>query len=76
LRDRIERYRIGVVTVTSQRTAAALASYRSNQTSLVTLFEARHAEVEARRKLLLLERDLAKTDATLAYKPLPEEATR
>jgi cobalt-zinc-cadmium efflux system outer membrane protein len=76
LRDRIERYRSGVVTVASQRTAAATAGYRSNQTSLTTLFEARHAEVEVRRKLLLLERDLAKTEAELAFRPLSEEAAR
>ena len=76
LRTRIERYRDGVVAVTSQRTAAALAGYRSNQVSLVTLFDARHAEVDVRRKLLLLERDLAKTDAALALKPLAEEDAR
>ena len=35
-----------------QRTAAALAAYRSNQAPLMALFEARHAEVEAQRKLL------------------------
>lgn len=76
LRERIDRYRTGVVAVASQRTLAATAGYRSNQTVLTTLFEARHAEVEVRRKLLLLERDLAKTDAELACRPLPEEAAR
>ncbi len=70
LRERIERYRAGVVTPAVQRTATATASYRSNQTNLVTLFEARHAEVEAQRKLLNLQRDLAKTQAQLAFKPL------
>jgi len=70
LQERIERYRIGVVQVAEQRTAAALASYRSNQTTLVTLFEARHAEVDARRKLLTLQRDLAKTQARLFFRPI------
>lgn len=70
LRERIERYRAGVVTPAVQRTATATASYRSNQTNLVTLFEARHAEVDAQRKLLNLQRDLAKTQAQLAFKPL------
>ena len=70
LQERIERYRVGVVQVAEQRTAAALASYRSNQTTLVTLFEARHAEVDARRKLLTLQRDLAKTQARLFFRPI------
>ena len=34
------------------------------------LFEARHAEVEAQRKLLALQRDLARTQAQLAFKPI------
>ena len=76
LADRIARYRLGVVTVAEQRTAAATAGYRSNQASLVTLFEARHAEVEARRKLLTLQRDLARTEAELAFRPLADEAAR
>ena len=44
--------------------------YRSNQVPLTALFEARHAEVEAQRKLLALQRDLAKVQAQLAFKPL------
>lgn len=76
LQERIARYQQGVVTVAEQRTAAATAGYRSNQTSLVTLFEARHAEVETRRKLLALQRDLARTEAELAFRPLSEEAAR
>lgn len=70
LRERIERYRSGVVAVAGQRTSAAIAAYRSNQGTLMTLFEARHAEVEAQRKLLVLQRDLARTQAQLAFKPL------
>jgi len=70
LKERIDRYREGVVAIANQRTAAATAAYRSNQGSLLTLFEARHAEVDAQRKLLALQRDLAKTRAQLAFKPL------
>jgi hypothetical protein len=43
-----------------QRTAAATAAYRSNQASLATLFDARHAEVDVQRKLLGVRRELAK----------------
>jgi cobalt-zinc-cadmium efflux system outer membrane protein len=74
--ERISRYQQGVVVIAEQRTLAATASYRSNQTNLVTLFEARHAEVEARRKVLTLQRELAKTEAELAFRPLSEEAAR
>ncbi|MEJ8845478.1 TolC family protein [Variovorax rhizosphaerae] len=75
LRQRIERYRTSVLTVASQRTAAAMASYRSNQASLATLFEARHAEVEAQRKLLALQRDLARTLAQLVFRPIVDEVS-
>ncbi|WP_235965142.1 TolC family protein [Caenimonas soli] len=68
LDERIERYREGVVLPAQQRVAAATASYRSNQGTLMTLFEARRAEVEAQRKQLTLQRDLAKTMAQLAYR--------
>lgn len=72
LQQRIERYRTSVVTPAQQRTAAALAAYRSNQGPLTALFEARHAEVEAQRKLLSLQRDLSKVQAQLAFKPLAQ----
>ena len=58
------------MTPATQRISVAMAAYASNQTSLVTLFEARHAEVEAQRKLLALQRDLARARAQLTYKPL------
>jgi cobalt-zinc-cadmium efflux system outer membrane protein len=70
LADRIQRYQSSVVTPAQQRTAVALAGYRSNQGALSSLFEARHLEVEAQRKLLSLQRDLAKAQAQLSYKPL------
>lgn len=70
LGERIERFRLAVLTPAQQRTQAALAGYRSNQVAITTVFEARHAEVEVLRKLLMLQRDLAKTQAQLAYTPL------
>jgi outer membrane protein TolC len=70
LAERVQRYQAAVVVPGQQRTAAALAGYRSNQVTLTLLFEARHMEVEAQRKLLNLQRDLAKTQAQLAFKPL------
>lgn len=70
LTERVQRYQAAVVTPAQQRTVAALAGYRSNQANLMTLFEARHAEVEAQRKLLSLRRELARAQVQLAYKPL------
>jgi outer membrane protein TolC len=76
LQQRIDRYRAGVVVPAGQRTAAATAAYRSNQAGLAVLFEARHAEVEAQRKLLALQRDLAKTQVQLAFRPLTAEVAQ
>lgn len=76
LGERIRRYQSAVVVATQQRTAAALAGYRSNQLSLMSLFEARHMEVEAQRKLLFLQRDLAKARAQLAFKPIVNGGAR
>ena len=76
LRERIDRYRSGVIAPAGQRSAVALAAYRSNQTTLTTLFEARHAEVEAQRKLLTLQRELARTHAQLAFRPLADGGAR
>ena len=70
LQERISRYRSSVLAPAQQRTASATAAYRSNQTSLTALFEARHAEVDVQRKLLTLQRDLAKRQAQLAYRPI------
>jgi len=75
LQERIERFRTGVIVPAEQRTAATMAAYRSNQASLVMLFEARHAEVELRRKLLTLQRDLAKAQAQLVLKPISQRGT-
>jgi len=74
LQERIERYRSAVATPARQRTVAAMAAYRSNQAALTLVLEARHAELAVARKALALERDLAKTRAQLAYRPLVLEA--
>lgn len=70
LQQRVERFGTAVLMPAQQRSAAALAAYRSNQGPLASLFEARHAELEALRRLLNLQRELAKTRARLAFKPL------
>lgn len=72
LQERIDRYQAGVLAPLKQRTEAMLAAYRSNQASLVMVFEARHAEIEAQRKLLTLRRDLAKAQAQLVFKPVAQ----
>jgi outer membrane protein TolC len=74
LQDRIDRFRAGVVVPAQQRIAATTAAYRSNQASLVMLFEARRAEVELQRKLLTLQRDLARAQAQLTLKPTAGDA--
>ncbi|MBN8487358.1 MAG: TolC family protein [Burkholderiales bacterium] len=76
LRQRIDRYQTAVLSPLRQRTQTTLAAYRANQASLAMLFEARHAEVEAQRKLLGLQRDLARTQAQLVFKPVVQGAAR
>lgn len=76
LAQRVERYRATAVTPAQQRTQAALAGYRSNQVTLMALFEARHAEVDMQLKLVTLQRDLAKVRAQLAFKPVPAGGVR
>jgi outer membrane protein, heavy metal efflux system len=73
LSERIARIRTGVIEPARQRSAAVMAAYRSNQASLAMVFEARHAEIEAQRKLLMLQRDLAKAQAQMAFKPVKAE---
>jgi outer membrane protein TolC len=70
LRERIERYESGVLVPLAQRTASVLSAYRSNQASLAMVFEARHAELEAQRKLLGLHRELSKVQVQLSVKPV------
>lgn len=70
LKNRIQHYQSAVIVPARQRTIAALAGYRSNQLTLATLFEARRMEVEAQRRLLSLQRDFARAQAQLAFKPI------
>ncbi|KQY81001.1 TolC family protein [Pelomonas sp. Root1444] len=74
--ERIDRYQVAVLTPLRQRTEVMLAGYRANQAALVMLFAARHAEVEAQRKLQALQRDLAKAQAQLAFKPVVQGAAQ
>ena len=76
LKERIDRFQASVLEPLRQRMGSMLAAYRSNQASLVMLFEARHAEVEGQRKLLALQRDLAKTQAQLVFKPVSQGAAQ
>jgi outer membrane protein, heavy metal efflux system len=76
LQVRTDQFRLGVLTPAQQRIAAVTAGYRSGQGSLITLFEARHAEVDARRKLLKLQRELARSQLQLAFKPVSVETSK
>ncbi len=76
LQQRIERYQASVLVPLTQRTVATRAAYRANQSSLVMLFDARHAEVEAQRKLLTFQRDLAKAQAQLVFKQFSRGAAQ
>lgn len=73
LQERIKAFETSVLAPARQRTAAATAAYGSNQAALSMVFEARQAELEAHRKLLNLQRDLAKTLVQLNFKPLKAE---
>lgn len=73
---RIERFLTTIVRSAEQRTAVATAAYRSNQAPLTTVFEGRHAELEARQRLLLLRSELAQARVRLAYTSLTDEVAR
>jgi outer membrane protein, heavy metal efflux system len=73
LQQRIAAFESNVLAPARQRTAAATAAYGSNQTAVSMVFEARQAELEARKKLLNLRRDLAKALAQLNFKPVRAE---
>lgn len=73
LRQRITAYEADVLIPALQRTSAARAAYGATQSTLAVVFEARHAELDAHRKLLQLRRDLARTLVQLTYKPVKVE---
>ena len=70
LEERIARVRAAVLLPLQQRSETTLAAYRGNQASLAMWFEARQAELDAQRRLLDLQRDLARARAQLAFKPI------
>ncbi|WP_158080972.1 TolC family protein, partial [Pelomonas sp. KK5] len=70
LQQRIERYEQAVVAPARQRSAAALAAYRSSPGTLAAVFEARRAELQQQRRLLALQRELSIAQARLAFQSL------
>lgn len=73
---RTARWLTAIVPPSEQRTAAASAAYGSNQAPLTAVFEARHAEFDARQRLLLLQSELAQARVRLAYTSLTDEIAR
>ncbi|MFG6486850.1 TolC family protein [Roseateles sp. BYS78W] len=70
--QRVVRFETAVTIPARQRTEALLAGYRSNQAPLSAVFEARRQALEAERKHLALQRELARIQAQLTFKPLAE----
>jgi outer membrane protein TolC len=70
LQARLESLRLGVLLPAQQRSAAALAAYRANQAPLASVFEARRADIDTKRKLLGLQRELTRNRIQLAFKPV------
>ena len=75
LEERIARVRAAVLLPLQQRSETTLAAYRGNQASLAMWFEARQAELDAQRRLLALQRELARARAQLAFKPIVNGAS-
>ena len=73
---RIARFLTEIVRPAEQRTAVASAAYRSSQAPLTAVFEARHAELEARQRLLLLQSELAQARVRLTYKSVTDKVAR
>lgn len=74
LQERIGSFETNVLRITRQRTSATTAAYGAGQGTLAMVYESRQAEIEAERKLLLLQRELAKVRVQLQFKPVrPEE---
>lgn len=70
IQERIKAFESNVLAPARHRTQAVTAAYGSNQGALSMVFAARQAELEAQRKLLNLQKDLARTLAQLNFKPL------
>lgn len=66
-RDRIAHFDSTLIPLTSERTKAALASYRSGSGLLTTVLEARRMEIDTRMDRLRLEMEAANLWAQLEY---------
>ncbi len=65
--DRLQRYDASLLPLASQRSEAALASYRAGAGPLTAVLEARRSELDARMERLRIEMDRARIWAQLNY---------
>ncbi len=65
--DRQRRLSDALLPIARQRIDLAMAAYRSGQSNLGAVLEARRAEVEAQLQLLDLQRETARVWAQLQY---------
>ena len=65
--DRLRRYDVSLLPLATQRSEAALASYRAGSSPLTVVLDARRNEVDARLERLRIERDRARIWAQLNY---------
>jgi outer membrane protein TolC len=65
--DRMRRYDASLLPLASQRSEAALASYRAGAGPLTAVLDARRSEVDVRMERLRIERDQARIWAQLNY---------
>jgi cobalt-zinc-cadmium efflux system outer membrane protein len=73
LQQRIRAFDAQVVAPARQRTAVATAAYGANQAALAMVFEAWQAQLDSQRRLLNLQRELARTLVQLNFKPVKAE---
>ena len=66
-RDRLARYDESLIPLSVERTRAALAAYRGNQTPLNSVLEARRMEIDTRLERVRLEMENAGVWAQLEY---------
>jgi len=74
-RSRLARYDSSLIPLSEQRTAAALAAYRGAAAPLVSVLEARRAEIETKLERLNVESDSARLWVQLNYLVQSEEHT-
>lgn len=66
-KDRLSRYRNELVPTARQRTEAALTSYRTGKSDLVSALSARRDEIDTRMQALTLEMETARSWAQLNF---------